>query len=122
MSDIIVVNLPSFLRKALKAYALKSLIREHKVELYRIGRSRNWQMKATPEQLLDITSAIEESNEASWQWLVKHLRNQRQNFTHEALVSIAKKNSGITVNELVAKTDCTVAEARIVIDELEWLD
>jgi DNA-binding IclR family transcriptional regulator len=36
------------------------------------------------------------------------------------LLAIAKKNSGITVSELMQRTDCTIAEARRVIDVLEF--
>lgn len=122
MNDIQVINLPSFLRKTLRAFALKSLIRSHRAELYRIGRSRNWQMKATSEQLVEIIEAIETADEESWLWLAKNLKQKRESFTYEALLSIAKKNDGITVNELVTKTDCTVAEARKVLDDLEWED
>jgi len=122
MNEIQVINLPSFLRKSLRAFALKSLIRSYGVDLYRVGRSRNWQMKATSEQLINIIEAIESADEPSWLWLAKNLKKERASFTYDALLSIAKKNSGITVNELVSKTDCTVAEARKVLDDLEWSD
>ena len=79
-------------------------------------------MKATSDQLVEIIDAIEAADEESWLWLAKNLKQKREHFTYEALLTIAKKNDGITVNELVAKTDCTVAEARKVLDDLEWSD
>jgi len=106
----------------MKAYAIKANIREIGCDLSRIGRSRNWQLTATPEQILAIIDMIEESNEDSWLWLAKKLKKDGQHFSHCLLVDIAKKNTGITVNELMAKTDCTVAAARTVIDEIEWAD
>ena len=114
------ITLPSFLRRVLKAYALKAQIRELGCELNRIGRSRNWQLKASFEQIEGIIELIEVSEEPSWQWLAKHLRAQHQDLSHDMLISIAKKTSGITVTQLMARTDCTIAEARKVIDELEW--
>jgi len=106
----------------MKAYALKAQIRAAGGELYRIGRSRNWQLKANFEQLEAIITAVDNSNEPSWQWLSKHLSSQQKNLTHDDLLRIAKRNTGISVNQLMAKTDCTIAQARQVIDELEELD
>jgi hypothetical protein len=106
----------------MKAYALKAQIRTIGGELYRIGRSRNWQLKANFKQLELIITAIENSGEPSWQWLAKHLHNQKKNLSHDDLLRIAKLNIGITVNQLVAKTDCTTSQARRVLDELEEFD
>ncbi len=116
------IILPSFLRRVLRAYALKAQIRSFGCELSRIGRSRNWQISASPEQINEVILFIEQSDEDSWQWLAKKLKQDNQKLSHQHLLNIAKKNSGITINELIAKTDCTVLEARQVIDELEWLE
>lgn len=116
------ITLPSFLRRVLKAYALKALIREQGCELNRIGRSRNWQLKATFEQLEAIIHVIEESTEPSWQWLATHLSKQRKNLGFDTLMSIAKKKPSITISELMHRTDCTIAEARRVIDIIEFGD
>ncbi|WP_258872206.1 ribosome recycling factor family protein [Thalassotalea euphylliae] len=115
------IVLPSFLRKTMKAYALKAAIRECGCELNRIGRSRNWRLIADKYQLQDIIDFIEANDEQSWLWLAKHLKAQQETLTHDDLVFIAKQNTGITVNQLIAKTDCTAAQARRVIDELEFL-
>lgn len=104
----------------MKAYAIKSLIREAGCELNRMGRSRNWQLTATPEQIFQVISHIENSNEDSWLWVAKKLKQDGQQFSHSLLIDIAKRNTGITVNELMAKTDCTVSQARKVIDDIEW--
>lgn len=122
MQKTVTITLPSFLRRALKAYALKAVIRSAGAELARIGRSRNWHLTATPETINDIIVAIEQSNEESWLWVAKKLKQENRQFSHLYLITIAQKNPSITINELMAKTDCTVAQARKVIDELEWLD
>lgn len=122
MAAVITIILPSFLRKSLKAYALKALIRDHGCTLNRIGRSRNWQLTGTTEQLEQIVHDIAHSNEESWQWLVKKLSSHVEYTTHESLLALAKRNPNITVNELMTKSNCTLAQARLVIDELEWLD
>ena len=114
------ITLPSFLRRCLKAYAIKALIRSTKAELNRVGRSRNWQVTGNFEQLESISSLIQESEEESWQWVATLISKQRLTLTHEALIEIARKTEGMTINELMAKTDCTIAQARQVIDEIEW--
>lgn len=122
MAKVEQIILPSFLRRVFKAYALKANIRAQGCELNRIGRSRNWQLKATPEQLTAVINLIDEANEDSWLWLAKHLKTHRQALTHAILIEMAKKRNLTTVNELMALTDCTVAQARQVLDELEWQD
>ncbi|QOL25160.1 hypothetical protein LP316_12750 [Thalassotalea sp. LPB0316] len=122
MATEISIILPSFLRKSLKAYALKALIRSRGCTLNRIGRSRNWQLSGTTEQLELVINDIAHSDEQSWQWLIGKLSSHVAYSTHESLLALAKRNPNITVNELMAKANCTLAQARQVIDELEWLD
>lgn len=119
-SQIPYITLPSFLRRVLKAYELKALIREQGCELNRIGRSRNWQLKATFEQLEQTINVIEKSKEGSWLWVATHLAKQRKILGFDMLISIAKKKPGITISELILRTDCTIAEARKVIDTIEF--
>jgi len=116
------INLPSFIRRTVKTYALKAKVREVGSELNRIGRSRNWQLKANITQIQAIVIFIEQEDEQSWLWLAKLLRQQYQYLSHDALVNLAKRQSVITIASLMAQTDCTVAQARKVIDELEGLD
>ncbi len=106
----------------MKAYVLKAHIRQQGCELHRIGRSRNWQLKANFEQLQTIIAFIEISDEASWLWLAKLLRNEYKHLTHNELVKIASTLEDITVSALIARSDCTIAQARAIIDELEGLD
>jgi hypothetical protein len=119
-NHIPLITLPSFLRRVLKAYAIKKLIRQQGGELSRIGRSRNWQLKVTFEQLEQIINAVEASEEISWRWVASHLSKQRKNLGIGMLVTIVQKNPDITINELIQRTDCTIAEARRVIDAIEF--
>lgn len=116
------VTLPSFLRRTMKAYVLKAHIRQQGCELHRIGRSRNWQIKADFEQLQAIIDFVDSSNEPSWLWLAKLLRNEYKHLTHGELLRIASTLEEITINSLIARSDCTIAQARTIIDELEGLD
>ncbi|WP_085298642.1 ribosome recycling factor family protein [Cognaticolwellia mytili] len=114
------IILPSFLRRVLKTSSIKTLIRQQGCDLNRIGRSRNWRLQATFEQLERTISAIEISEESSWLWVATHLSKQRKNLSFDMLVTIAQKKPEITVTELMQRTDCTIAEARRVIDNIEF--
>ncbi|PKG86514.1 hypothetical protein CXF85_01600 [Colwellia sp. 75C3] len=116
------INLPSFLRRTMKSYALKLYIRQQGCQLSRIGRSRNWQLQATPKQLQSIVTFIENDNEVSWLWLSKRLKKEYQHLSHESLVTLASRLNPLTIAALMAQTDCTLAQARKVLDELEGID
>ena len=116
------INLPSFLRRTMKAYALKTHIRELGCDLSRIGRSRNWQLKANLEQIQAIVNFIEQEQEHTWLWLAKLLRKENQHLSHEQLLALATRLDNVTVTALMAQTDCTLAQARKVLDEVEGLD
>jgi len=122
MLKTVTIILPSFLRRVLRAYALKAEIRTIGCELARIGRSRNWQIKASPEEINNVICFIEKEGEDSWLWVAKKLKQDNQKLSHQHILKIAQMNKSITVNELMNKTDCTIAEARKVIDEIEWLE
>tara|TARA_R110001592_G_scaffold14341_2_gene64302 strand:- start:1280 stop:1600 length:321 start_codon:yes stop_codon:yes gene_type:complete len=106
----------------MKAYALKAHIRQQGCELKRIGRSRHWLLKANFDQLQAIIAFIELSGEPSWRWLTKLLRNEYQHLNHDELLRIASTIEKVTISALIARSDCTIAQARQVIDELEELD
>ncbi|MBL4910695.1 MAG: hypothetical protein JKX78_11880 [Alteromonadaceae bacterium] len=116
------IILSSFLRRSLNAYALKSLIRATGSELSRIGRSRNWRLIATQQQLQQIINLLADSNEPSWQWLAPFLTKQKLQISYQDLITLIKLNPYISVNELLAKTDCTLTQARKALDEMEDLD
>lgn len=122
MDKKVTISLPSFLRRTMKAYELKAHIRQQGCELNRIGRSRNWQLKANFSQLQNIIAFVDLSSEPSWLWLAKLLRNEYKHLTHDELIKIASTLTNVTINTLIARTDCTIAQARAIIDELEGLD
>lgn len=122
MDKTYTIALPSFLRRTMKAYELKAYIRQQGCELNRIGRSRNWQLKASFDQLQNIIAFVDSSNEPSWLWLAKLLRNEYKHLTHDELIKIASTLTDVTISALIARTDCTIVQARTIIDELEDLD
>ena len=114
------ITLPAFLRRTIKAYALKAEIRRIGCELQRKGRSRNWLLTATRDQMREVIAFIDSAGEDSWLWLGKLLQTKLVEWTDNELSDLVRANPQITVNELIAKTDCTVAQARKIIDMVEW--
>jgi ribosome recycling factor-like protein len=113
------IILPSFLRRSLKAYALKNMIRSTGCELSRVGRSRNWRLLASQQQLQDIILLVEESKEESWLWMIAFLKKHKAQISHKELLNLIKLNPDISINELLALSDCTIAQARKALDEME---
>jgi len=116
------IKLTSFVRRTKKSFAVKAYIRQQGCQLSRIGRSRNWQLKATSTQLQSIVSFIEHENEVSWLWLAKRLKKEYRHLSHEDIITLASNLNTLTIAALMAQTDCTLAQARKVLDELEGID
>ena len=112
--------LNGLVRKTNNSDVLKTHIRSTGATLSRKGRSRNWKLDATAEQVLQIIQLIEQSGESSWLWIANKLNEAKPKLSHDELIDIIKRTPMITVTELVSLTDCGIAEARKAIDELEW--
>lgn len=107
--------------RTVETFALKALIRDTGAVLTRKGRSSNWLLFADKEQMSQIVSDIEQSEQQSWQWLAKLIREKYSQYSFDELRNLVSRNPNITVNQLVAMTDCTLADARRVIDdEMDW--
>ena len=117
---IVSVNLNSFVRRTDNTSQLKNLLRSHGGQLKRVGRSRNWQMTVPLNGLLALIRVIESSGESSWLWVGKLLEQRKPKLSSDQLSQIAREHSNISVAQLVSLTDCTMGEARLAIDTLEW--
>ncbi|WP_371186439.1 ribosome recycling factor family protein [Thalassotalea maritima] len=116
------IMLPSFLRRAMRAFELKAIIRQSGCELSRIGRSRNWRLSASREQILEIIELLRQQDEPSWQWVLTLLESKIGSYTEADILEFVKRNPNISVNELVTLANCTVAQARQALDAYEFLD
>ena len=112
--------LNSFVRRTDKTDELKTLIKSSGATMARQGRSRNWILTADIQQIKIISTGILEAHEVSWLWLVKLFSNNKHTWTESELLRYARDSSASTVTELMSETDCTIVEARKVIDLLEW--
>jgi len=120
MTELVQVVLNAFVRKSINSDVLKAHIRSTGAKLTRKGRSRNWQLQANNEQILQIVRLIYQSGENSWLWLAKKLNESRPQLNHAELLQIARQEPAITITKLISLTDCKIAEARKVLDEIEW--
>lgn len=116
------ILLRAFVRKCFDAYLLKAIIRDSGAHLSRKGRSRNWILIADAAQIADIIEQVDSSEQASWQWFSTLLKEQRAQLTHEQILDLVKRNPAISTNQLITLTDCTLAQARKALDDVEWMD
>lgn len=114
------IQLNSFIRRVENAQDLKCLIKDQGVTLTRRGRSRNWTIKLNTEQSINLQKSIESAKQESWLWVANLLKKQRPELNLKDLKTLAKEHWPISVNQFMRLTDCTSAQARLVIDEIEW--
>lgn len=113
--------LNSFVRRTENTTDLKALIKATGANVSRKGRSRNWLLLATQAQQQQIIEQLNQTEQISWLWLGKLLIENRPPVTVADLLAIIKSNPAITVKQLMGLTDCTIGEARIALDEAEFL-
>jgi predicted HTH transcriptional regulator len=114
------LELNGFVRRSHNTTVLKELIQSFGGKLSRKGRSRNWRLEISHKQSKKLVVAIYQHNEPSWLWVAKLLAELKVSNDQETLLDITKENPSITTKELIAMTDCSVAEARKAIDLIEW--
>lgn len=120
MATLAKITLNGLARRTLNTEKLKERIRSTGAKLTRKGRSRVWLLEADNSQIKEISDLIYESGDDSWLWLAKKINAAKPLLGVDELRDIARQHIGITVTQLISLTDCTLAEARIVLDEIEW--
>jgi len=120
MEKLITITLNGLVRRTLNTDSLKVGIKSTGAKLSRKGRSRNWTLQANSEQVRQIIELISQSGEDSWRWLTKKLIEERPKLNHQELRKIAIKDPSMTITQLTSLTDCTLLDARIVLDDIEW--
>ncbi|WP_415679616.1 ribosome recycling factor family protein [Vibrio diazotrophicus] len=122
----ITVFFPSLVRRigGEKTKELKAIATEHKCELKRIRRSRNWQISGFFEQLSDYNQQLKVAGIVTdtpfiVEKISEALKPYEQASLPERLAALISKNENITLAELMDKTGCTIAQARLARDENE---
>ncbi|MEH6345970.1 MAG: ribosome recycling factor family protein [Bermanella sp.] len=120
MAKLAKIILNGFVKRTLNTDALKAGIKSTGATLTRKGRSRNWILEADSEQIRQIINLISQSGEDSWLWVGKKLYEYRPKLSRAELKKIAKRDPSMTVAQLTLLADCTLIDARTVLDEIEW--
>ena len=98
---------------------VKILAAQHHCELKRIRRSRNWQITGASADLTHRLSAIQAEENETLNYLISKLQvalralDDKPESKAEQLASLIQQQPDITLNELMAATNCTMAEARV---------
>lgn len=120
MVTLVKITLNGFVRRTQNTEVLKEGIRLTGATLSRKGRSRNWQLQADHDQIRKITALIYQSEENSWLWLAKIMNDEKPQLSRDDLRIIVKQNPTMSVSQIVSLTDCSLADVRKVLDEVEW--
>ncbi|SFD41137.1 ribosome recycling factor family protein [Pseudoalteromonas denitrificans] len=117
---MIEIPLNSFVRRTKNHKTLKLIIQNSGAVIKRKGRSRNWLLHADWAHICEIINKVQLSEEPSWQWFVNELQKYKPELSINDLVEIITKSPFISVNQLMAQTDCTLAQARQALDIAQW--
>jgi len=120
MSTLVELSLNSFVRRTHHTSELKELLASTGAKLSRSGRSRNWLLKVSQAQTKALITLLRQSDQESWSWIAKLLEENKLACTYEELLVIVNARPSITVTELMSKTDCTLKDARQILDQMEW--
>ena len=120
MATPVRIILNGFVKRTMNTDTLKEGIKSTGAKLSRKGRSRNWLLQADHNQIRKITTFIYQADESSWLWLSKKMNDEKPQLNPDELRILAKRNLTMSVSQFVSLTDCSVSEARKVLDEVEW--
>lgn len=115
---MISIQLNSFVRRVDDKERVIALAVSEKCSLKRIRRSRHWQLSGTELQLTHFKAGLTDIADYWIKLAIEKALPKKQLSLQECLIS----QPNITINQLVAMTECTVAEARQAIDQFEQLD
>lgn len=125
--DLLTVSLPALVHRigSNNLKQTKPIALALQCELKRIRRSRNWQLTGTVSNLTDLSSELSQSNNNGLHWLVNKVNQAINHYSHqyfpplERLTELIHSRPDITLAELMALTDCSLAEARTARFDVE---
>ncbi|MDO6765988.1 ribosome recycling factor family protein [Agarivorans sp. 1_MG-2023] len=121
------IPLPSLIRRigGNNAKLAKQLADANSCAIKRIRRSRNWQLIGSEQAAIKLLKSLRDLQDEGMRYLVTKLDEQLKAFQeqqepkHERLLRLVSEKPNITLNELIERTDCTLAEARLARFESE---
>ncbi|MBD1577737.1 ribosome recycling factor [Vibrio sp. S11_S32] len=133
---MITIALPSLIHRIGRdrVKQAKSIALKLGCELKRIRRSRNWQLQGEVEPLSELIETLTATDPDTMSYLIKKITDgintaliseedsQPPPSMADKLAALIQSNPDITLNELMAITDCTMAQARSVRFEMQDFD
>ncbi len=124
MSDIaneITIHLPSLIHRigGEKTKQTKTIALQYQCFLKRVRRSRHWVLMGEAMSIQALVVCLQALNDDDLRYLIKKIQTA---LTHHSdklepldakLLRLISQNPGITLGELIQKTQCTEAQARI---------
>ena len=114
-SKMLSVKLNNFLHRIDCKATIIELVTQHDCCLKRIRRSKNWLLVGKQRQLVELSDKLRHVKAL---WITQAI-NEALPKPIFNLTLIMKSNPAMTVNGLMAKTGCTLIEARAAIDSAE---
>ncbi|WP_153448940.1 ribosome recycling factor family protein [Vibrio algicola] len=133
---MITIALPSLIHRigGVRVKQAKTIALKLGCELKRIRRSRNWQLQGEVEPLSELIETLTATEPDTMSYLIKKITDgintaliseedsQPPPSMADKLAALIQSNPDITLNELMAITDCTMAQARSVRFEMQDFD
>ncbi len=126
-SEILSIPFPSFIRRVggEKAKQLKEIALEYQCNLKRVRRSRNWQLNGKANQLGLFMQSLKGCELVDdYPFIAEKIREALLPYIQaslpERLAELVTADPTITLAELMEKTGCTIAQARLAREEAEF--
>ncbi|CAM2774084.1 ribosome recycling factor family protein [Vibrio mytili] len=127
--NTLTIPLPSLIHRIGGEHAkrAKVIAVEKGCELKRIRRSRNWQISGEALNLKRVLDHLSVEESEAFGFMISKLEvglsahQDKLEPLEEKLVRLVLQNSNITLAELMAETNCTIAQARSARFEAELL-
>ena len=114
-SELLAVKLNNFIHRIDCKASIIEFITQHYCSIKRIRRSKNWQLTGTQAQLIELSEALQKDKTG---WIADAIDKALPTPSFD-LALIIKSTPTITVNQLIAKTGCSLVEARSAMDTAE---
>ncbi|USD67547.1 ribosome recycling factor family protein [Vibrio sp. SCSIO 43136] len=128
-NEIITVPLPSLIHRMGSDVVKQArvLAQSQGCELKRVRRSRNWQLLGEAAAILSLQSQLRRDHSSEMRFMIDKIAAVPievipQLSLEEQLIALVVANPNITLSEMMAETDCSVAQARTARFEAESLD
>ncbi|MDF2152947.1 ribosome recycling factor family protein [Vibrio sp. CAU 1672] len=125
----VTIPLPSLIHRIGGDHArrTKSIAAERGCELKRVRRSRHWQITGEALDLKAFVDHIKAEDSERVRFVINKIEaglamhSDKLEPLEEKLIRIVQQNPNITLAELMAETNCTLAQARVARFEAEML-